>query len=199
MWAHVESSAVTEIIAAPRAIEIDGVMHPAALFTVWSDEQREAVGIIPARFAADPASPRDTQVGETTWEIVDGEAVGTRQWQSYQPTAADVIAERARRLALGFDYDFGDGRGIHHIGTTPDDLAGWEEVSTVTSAAIAVGMPQMPLSIVSNTGPVTVTALEWQSILLAAGAFRQPLWAASFALQAMTPIPGNYTDDEHWE
>jgi hypothetical protein len=44
-------------------------------------------------------------------------------------TVADVVAERARRLALGFLYDFGDARGVHHIGTTLDDMNGWDEVA----------------------------------------------------------------------
>ena len=35
------------------------------------------------------------------------------------PKASDVIAERERRLALGFDYDFGDERGVHHIAIEP--------------------------------------------------------------------------------
>ncbi len=34
--------------------------------------------------------------------------------QPVPPTPADVIAERERRPALGFDYDFGDARGVHH-------------------------------------------------------------------------------------
>lgn len=110
-----------------------------------------------------------------------------------------VIAERERRLALGFDYNFGDERGVHRIGTTDADLAGWREVTDVANAAIATGAPSAQIAIATNTGACIVTAIEWQSILLAAAAFRQPLWAASFALQAMDPIPSNYTDDSFWE
>lgn len=114
------------------------------------------------------------------------------------PTAASVIIERQRRLSLGFDYDFEDGRGVHHIGTSNQDMQGWDEVSKASQAAIALGFPSTPLTIVTETGSVTVTALEWQQILLAASQARQPIWAASFALQAMTPIPDDYTSDTYW-
>jgi hypothetical protein len=115
------------------------------------------------------------------------------------PTAADVIKERARRLALGFDYDFGDERGVHRIGTTDADMAGWDEVTKGAQAAINLGGGATTIiGIVTDTGPVDVTALEFQQILVAATAHRQPIWHASFALQAMTPIPADYTSDSHW-
>lgn len=114
------------------------------------------------------------------------------------PTEADVIAERQRRLAEGFDFDFGGSRGIHHIGTTAEDLSGWDEVTKIASALLAVGKPDEPIAIVTATGPATVTAIEWQHVLLAAAAFRQPIFAASFALHAMTPIPDDFADDRHW-
>lgn len=115
------------------------------------------------------------------------------------PTASDVVAERVRRLAAGFDYTFGDERGVHRVGTTEQDLAGWREVSDVANAAIAVGQPNTQIAIVTDTGAVTVTALEWQSILLAAAQFRQPIWAASFALQAASPIPAGFRSDTYWQ
>lgn len=115
------------------------------------------------------------------------------------PTADDVIRERARRLALGFDYDFGDARGVHRIGTTPEDMIGWDEVAKGSQAAIALGAPETPIHIVTDTGAVTVSALEFQGILAAATTHRQPIWAASFALQAMNPIPADYADNAWWE
>lgn len=109
-----------------------------------------------------------------------------------------VIAERWRRLSLGFNHDFGDERGIHQIGTTPNDLVGWDEVTKASHAAVLVGQPELPINITTNTGAVTVTAMEWQHVLLAAAAHRQPIFAASFALQEMSPIPLDYAADKHW-
>lgn len=119
--------------------------------------------------------------------------------QPAAPSPANVVAERERRLALGFDYDFGDGRGVYHIGTTPDDMRKWvDEVSPLAQAFINAGQPAGEITIVTETGPVVVTAVEWQQILLAAAAWRQPIYAASFALQAMEPIPADFADEEWW-
>lgn len=114
------------------------------------------------------------------------------------PTLNDVVAERKRRLSLGFDYDFGDARGVHHIGTTDSDMAGWEEVTQLSAALIAGGTPDFTIAVVTDTGPVVVTAAEWQQVLVAAGINRQPIWAASFALQSMDQIPADFTDNAWW-
>lgn len=114
------------------------------------------------------------------------------------PTIDDVWREKERRLALGFDYDFGDERGVHHIGTTPSDMAGWDEVTKFAQALINAGTPKGNILILTDTGPAEVTAAEWQQMLLAAAAFRQPLWLRSFEITAMDPIPADYTSDEHW-
>jgi hypothetical protein len=110
----------------------------------------------------------------------------------------DVIAERVRRLALGFDFAFGDDRGTHHVGTSPSDMIGWDEVSKLAGALVALGDNSTKITIVTDTGPAEVTALEWQAILVAAAQFRQPIWAASFALQAMNPIPRDYAAHGYW-
>lgn len=118
--------------------------------------------------------------------------------QPETPMAVLVQEECARRLAAGFDYDFGDARGVHRIGTTERDMAGWKEVTDVANAAINLGNPSLEIAIATDTGIATVTAMEWQAILVAAAQFRQPIWAASFALQAMESVPANYADESYW-
>lgn len=108
-----------------------------------------------------------------------------------------VVIERERRLSLGFDYDFGDGRGVHRIGTSAHDMKGWDEVTKAANAMLALG-DQSTITIATETGSVQVTAIEWQHVLLAATAFRQPIWQASFALQVMSPMPADVTADEFW-
>jgi hypothetical protein len=114
-------------------------------------------------------------------------------------TPGQVILERERRLAGGFDYDFGDARGVHRIGTTAQDMRGWDEVNL---AAQVAGHPRRSRRDRSTSRPTpggaTVTALEWLAVLTAAGAFRQPIWQASFALLAQDPIPADFADDSHW-
>ena len=115
---------------------------------------------------------------------------------SARPTVALVTAERDRRLALGFDYDFGDARGVHRIGTTPADMVGWGEVSTYAGALLDMGDVTTKIAIVTDTGPCEVTAPEWRAIEVAAAAFRQPIWARSFVLSAL--LPTDYANDAQW-
>lgn len=77
-------------------------------------------------------------------------------------------------------------------------MRGWDEVTKIASAMIALGDHISTIDIVTETGPVPVKAIEWQRVLVAAAAFRQPVWAASFALQVMEMIPADLTDDRHW-
>ena len=125
---------------------------------------------------------------------------------THEQMAVRVQQERKRRLELGFDYDFGmmedgvtpDPRGIHTIGTTDADWVGWNEVINLANALIDVGDTESTIDIVTDTGPASVTAPEWQSIMLAGAADRQVIWAKSFELQNMDPIPENFEDDSFW-
>lgn len=137
--------------------------------------------------------------GEGSQEQVIIEPERVRLVMSVPPVTVEQVAdERDRRLALGFDYNFGDARGVHRIGTTRRDLEGWSEVSTYAGALIDSGDLTTQIAIATDTGPCLVTAPEWRAIEIASAAYRQPLWAKSFALMAQTPIPADYTHDRHW-
>lgn len=113
------------------------------------------------------------------------------------PSVNDVVVERAARLAIGFYYDFNDARGVHHIGTTDADMIGWSDVTSWANSQLALGKTDT-VNIVTDTGPVAITALDWMKILDAAGAFRQPVWTASFLLENENPIPQDYRDNKYW-
>jgi hypothetical protein len=162
-----------------------------------SAETLAQFGVYHAEIADAPPSRLHVETHRLAF-ISNGRALISREWAVRPITPQDVWAERDRRLALGFDYDFGDERGVHHIGTTKADLEGWDEVTELASAAIALGQPSAQVAIATNTGACIVTAMEWQSILIAAGQARQPIWAASFALQAMDPIPADFENDAYW-
>lgn len=133
------------------------------------------------------------------WKIDDLYVDGETVTESLAAGAAEKITEeRNRRLALGFDYDFGDVRGTHTFATTETDMVGWREVSLGAQAAVNLGAGGNTFSLVTDTGPVNVTADEWQLILAAITTERQAIWSASFTLQAMDPIPSDYANDSYW-
>ncbi|MCC5960533.1 MAG: hypothetical protein JJU08_14470 [Rhodobacteraceae bacterium] len=117
---------------------------------------------------------------------------------SQEELAERIGQERDRRLAAGFNYDFGDARGAHRINTTDKDMRGWDEVTKLAQTALNLGQSDAPIGIKTGTGRVTVTAAEWQMILLAAGQHRQPIFNAAFDLREMDPIPEDYADDTWW-
>ena len=47
MWALIKSNKIDHIISHPKSMVIDDITHPRAIFTVWSDAERKAVGIVP--------------------------------------------------------------------------------------------------------------------------------------------------------
>lgn len=131
------------------------------------------------------------------WEAEGGVIAAYEPPPPRAPSKADVEAERDRRLARGFSYDLGDDRGVHRFGTTSADMTGWEEVSKLADVQRRVGSTD-PITISTETGVVEITPAEWDSILLASAAMRQPIWRASFTLAAMDPIPEDYAADTHW-
>jgi hypothetical protein len=140
------------------------------------------------------------------WIDATGAAIGdTWDGQTFTkptplaPTVFDVRTERDRRLAAGFDYDFEDARGVHTLATTPSDMDKWQEVTDNANALVNLNRGSETINILTETGLVSVTAIEWQSILVGASQFRQPVYQAYFTLKASDPIPADYTDDAHWD
>ena len=135
---------------------------------------------------------------------INGEYAGYRldAWDmaSPPPSINDVVRERSRRLAVGFDYNFGTAEApdIKHVGTSEEDMVGWNEVTSWANAQVALNDTTSTVTIMTDDGAVVVTAIGWLKVVNAATAFRQPIWAASFTLENMTPIPSDYTDNKWW-
>ena len=175
--------------------DIGGVKHPPSISTLWTKEELETVGLFEP---VDAGVESNKKILSVSVQRLEGVVQYVYETEDKEVTVEDVIAERDSRLALGFDYDFGDERGVHRIGTTVEDKIGWSEVKDLADALIAVGDFETSIKIITNTGPVEVKALEWMNIILAASNFRQPVWQASFVLQTMSPIPQNFRDDSFW-
>ncbi|CAB4146566.1 hypothetical protein UFOVP1157_58 [uncultured Caudovirales phage] len=138
----------------------------------------------------DETNPRPTD------EEIEAKAAEITEERERHKKVAAIVAERTRRLGIGFDYNFGDDRGVHRIGTSPADMIGWGEVSTYAGALLDSGDVTTQIAIFTDTGPCHVTAPEWRAIEIAAAVFRQPIWAKSFVLSAS--LPTDYTSDAQW-
>ena len=45
MFALVESGSITKLLNGNKGITIDGVQHPQTIFTVWTEAERNAIGV----------------------------------------------------------------------------------------------------------------------------------------------------------
>lgn len=145
----------------------------------------------------DPTTTIPVDEANSDWMKILSEGLTPLPYEDPAPTGDDVAAERDRRLASGFVYDFADGRGIHLFGTTKSDLEGWQEVRILAALRRETG-DATPIQVSTETGMVEISPNEWLSVDKAASDFRQPIWAASFALTLMDPIPSDFFEDKWW-
>ena len=45
MFAIVESGSITKMLRGNKGVEINGVKHPASIFTLWTESERNAIGV----------------------------------------------------------------------------------------------------------------------------------------------------------
>ena len=45
MFALVESGSITKMLNGNKGITIDGIQHPRAIYTLWTEAERNAIGI----------------------------------------------------------------------------------------------------------------------------------------------------------
>src|SRR6478735_6837218 len=171
------------------------------------EETGEPVWLIPNNATViEPPQPMDGNIRifrNGAWGYIKPNAPDDISEEPHGPSIDDVAAERDVRLTADIVYDFGEddpqNRGVQYLGMSPEDMKGWDVVTKLSTAAILGGHPEAPIGIRTNSGKITVTAAEWQAILIYAGQVQQPFYQASFDLQDLWPnIPDDYRDDKYW-
>ena len=90
MWAMVKAGQVTAIYPRPKAITIDGIQHPAAIFTAWTKDQKKAIGIYD--YSEVNANPNSRYYKQGTSETVvdDSAATVVKTWSNVAKDLADT-------------------------------------------------------------------------------------------------------------
>ena len=90
MWAMVKLGQVTAIYPRPKALTIDGVQHPAAIFTAWTKDQKKAIGIYD--YSEVNAQPNSRYYKQGTSETVVDDSAGTvvKTWSNVAKDLADT-------------------------------------------------------------------------------------------------------------
>ena len=96
MFAIVESGSITSMLKGNRGVEINGVKHPASIFTLWTDAERLAIGIYPVRI--DGSNKKDENYYINTnidYAVQDNEVVG-----SYGTATAKLLEDNPMLVRL---------------------------------------------------------------------------------------------------
>ena len=90
MWAMVKAGQVTAIYPRPKALTIDGIQHPAAIFTAWTKDQKKAIGIYD--YSEVNANPNGRYYKQGTSETVvdDSAATVVKTWSNVEKDLADT-------------------------------------------------------------------------------------------------------------
>lgn len=120
--------------------------------------------------------------------------------KSSEPTPDDVSVERERRLSLGCTVTLSSGQGPIPVQTR--DEVDHRNLLTLESQAIKAvisGAPNTPFAFRdAHDKTWTLTALEMMDMTAKVAAFGAGIFAKSWALKAMSPIPATYQSDEWW-
>ena len=89
MFALVESGSITKMLNGNRGITIDGIQHPRAIYTLWTEAERNAIGIY--EVTIDTSKKKDEQWyinTDVTYTFGSGKVTG-----SYGSATAKAIAD----------------------------------------------------------------------------------------------------------
>ena len=95
MWAKLNSDkdTIEEIIVNPKTMTVDGITHPKTLFSLWTDAERKAIGIVPVTTSG--TSANDPKLDD------DGNQIVTKGLKTLAKEKADV---NANSLCQGFNW-----------------------------------------------------------------------------------------------
>jgi hypothetical protein len=111
MWARVADVSILDIINAPRIITIGGITHPRTMFSLWTDAERKAIGIIPITKAGHLDSEYYTEQDPSYAIDEDGNAVTETIAKNADNTLATVktsqlnkAKKRCNQLLMSTDW-----------------------------------------------------------------------------------------------
>jgi hypothetical protein len=100
MWARVADGSIQEIINAPRIITIDGVTHPRTMFSLWTDAEKKAIGILPVTKASHLDGQYHTEKDPSYAIDEDGNAVTETIAKNTDNTLADVKTQQLIKIKI---------------------------------------------------------------------------------------------------
>lgn len=114
------------------------------------------------------------------------------------PTAAQVVAERDRRIEAGSTLSV-TGYGDVQLAGDADTRADLQAQAMAAQLHIAAGNPTQSMQVRGTDGTVhTLNTTQMLELWSLGAAYIQGIFAASWTLEAMDPIPADYAADSRW-
>ena len=140
MWARVADDSIQEIINSPRIITIGGITHPRTMFTLWTDAERKAIGILPVTKAGHLDSEYYTEQDPSYAIDEDGNAVTETIAKNADNTLATVktsqlnkAKKRCNQLLMSTDWYVV--RKYERSGAIPDKIIAFRAAVLAVYAA----------------------------------------------------------------
>ena len=100
MWARVADGSIQEIINAPKIITIGGITHPRTMFSLWTDAERKAIGILPVTRANHLDGDYHTENNPSYAIDEDGNAVTETITKAADNTLATVKTSQLNKIKI---------------------------------------------------------------------------------------------------
>jgi len=91
MWARLESNTIVEILARPKALQIGGTQYPSNIFSMWTDAELAAIGIVPVTIDSTNFKDKEYYINTDitySYNVSSGKATG-----AYGTATAKAIAD----------------------------------------------------------------------------------------------------------
>ena len=100
MWARVADGSIQEIINAPKIITIGGITHPRTIFSLWTDAEKKAIGILPVTRANHLDGDYHTENNPSYAIDEDGNAVTETITKAADNTLATVKTSQLNKIKI---------------------------------------------------------------------------------------------------
>ena len=104
MWALIEDNNITEVLNRPKALTIGDVQYPANIFTLWSVEEKEAIGIY--EIVEDNTNLKNKEYYvNANEEFTFADGIVTKSWGVATAKALDDVTDEDGNTTRGLKYN----------------------------------------------------------------------------------------------
>ena len=104
MWALIEDNNITKVLNRPKALTIGDVQYPANIFTLWSVEEKEAIGIY--EIVEDNTNLKNKEYYvNANEEFTFADDIVTKSWGAATAKALDDVTDEDGNTTRGLKYN----------------------------------------------------------------------------------------------